>query len=148
MEYYTAERKKELLLFTTAWMELESISLICGIKWRNLTKKQKRDRIIESRLTVLGRGCTAVWRDQTNKKRTHRPGEQGSDCGGEWEGRWKRVRGEMVMEKIQWMNEWMTVFTKLSHPNFKILEILPVLMEAQVNMAHLLMKPHQITTKL
>ena len=32
MEYYTAERKKELLLFTTAWMELESISLICGIK--------------------------------------------------------------------------------------------------------------------
>ena len=27
MEYYTAERKKELLLFTTAWMELESIML-------------------------------------------------------------------------------------------------------------------------
>ena len=25
MEYYTAERKKELLPFTTAWMELESI---------------------------------------------------------------------------------------------------------------------------
>ena len=24
-EYYAAERKKELLLFTTAWMELESI---------------------------------------------------------------------------------------------------------------------------
>ena len=25
MEYYTAERKKELLPFATAWMELESI---------------------------------------------------------------------------------------------------------------------------
>ena len=27
MEYYRAERKKELLLFPTAWMELESIML-------------------------------------------------------------------------------------------------------------------------
>ena len=27
MEYYTAERKKELLLFATAWTELESIML-------------------------------------------------------------------------------------------------------------------------
>ena len=27
MEYYIAERKKELLPFTTAWMELESIML-------------------------------------------------------------------------------------------------------------------------
>ena len=27
MEYYTAERKKELLPFTTAWMELENIML-------------------------------------------------------------------------------------------------------------------------
>ena len=27
MEYYTAERKKEVLSFTTAWMELESIML-------------------------------------------------------------------------------------------------------------------------
>ena len=27
MEYYTAERKKELLPFTTAWMELESTML-------------------------------------------------------------------------------------------------------------------------
>ena len=27
MEYYAAERKKELLPFTTAWMELESIML-------------------------------------------------------------------------------------------------------------------------
>ena len=27
MEYYATERKKELLLFTTAWMELESIML-------------------------------------------------------------------------------------------------------------------------
>ena len=47
MEFYTAERKKELIAFVTAWMELESImlseisqsekdkhhmiSLICGI---------------------------------------------------------------------------------------------------------------------
>ena len=27
MEYYTAERKKELLPFLTAWVELESIML-------------------------------------------------------------------------------------------------------------------------
>ena len=27
MEFYTAERKKELLLFVIAWMELESIML-------------------------------------------------------------------------------------------------------------------------
>ena len=27
MEYYTAERKKELLPFLTAWMELENIML-------------------------------------------------------------------------------------------------------------------------
>ena len=27
MEYYTAERKKELLPFTTAWMDLESIMI-------------------------------------------------------------------------------------------------------------------------
>ena len=27
MEYYAAERKKELLSFTTAWMELESVML-------------------------------------------------------------------------------------------------------------------------
>ena len=27
MEYYAAEREKELLPFTTAWMELESIVL-------------------------------------------------------------------------------------------------------------------------
>ena len=27
LEYYAAERKKELLPFTTAWMELESIML-------------------------------------------------------------------------------------------------------------------------
>ena len=27
MEYYTEERKKELLLFAAAWMELESIML-------------------------------------------------------------------------------------------------------------------------
>ena len=27
IEYHTAERKKELLPFTTAWMELESIML-------------------------------------------------------------------------------------------------------------------------
>ena len=27
MGYYTAERKKELLPFTTAWMELESVML-------------------------------------------------------------------------------------------------------------------------
>ena len=27
MEFYAAERKKEILLFATAWMELESIML-------------------------------------------------------------------------------------------------------------------------
>ena len=28
MEYYTAEKKKEFLPFTTAWIELETIMLI------------------------------------------------------------------------------------------------------------------------
>ena len=52
MEYYEAERKKELLPFVTAWMELESIMLseisqavkdiYHMIKWNliNETKKQ------------------------------------------------------------------------------------------------------------
>ena len=31
MEYYTAERKKELLPFVTAWMELESIEIISQV---------------------------------------------------------------------------------------------------------------------
>ena len=32
MEYYTAERKKELLPFATPWMELESI-MLSEISW-------------------------------------------------------------------------------------------------------------------
>ena len=32
MENYTAERKKELLPFSTAWMELESIMLSQDVK--------------------------------------------------------------------------------------------------------------------
>ena len=32
MEYYPAERKKELLSFTTAWMELETI-ILSEISW-------------------------------------------------------------------------------------------------------------------
>ena len=31
MEFYAAERKKELIPFATAWMELESIMLISEI---------------------------------------------------------------------------------------------------------------------
>ena len=34
MEYYAAERKKELLPFATAWMELESITLSEIARWR------------------------------------------------------------------------------------------------------------------
>ena len=33
MEYYTSERKKELLSFVTAWMELESIMLSEISRW-------------------------------------------------------------------------------------------------------------------
>ena len=33
MEYYTAERKKELLPFSTAWMELESFMLSEISRW-------------------------------------------------------------------------------------------------------------------
>ena len=33
MEYYTGERKKELLPFATAWMELESIMLSEKASW-------------------------------------------------------------------------------------------------------------------
>ena len=41
MEYYTAVRKKELLLFTAAWMELESI-MLCEI---SQAAKDKHHRI-------------------------------------------------------------------------------------------------------
>ena len=71
MEFYTAERKKELLHFATAWMELESIMLSeislavtdeyqpydLKFKWNliNKTKKQakyNRDIEIKNKLTV------------------------------------------------------------------------------------------------
>ena len=68
MEYYTAERKKELLPFTTAWMELESIMLSeisqavkakpydFTYKWKliNKTSKQNitRNTEIKNKLTV------------------------------------------------------------------------------------------------
>ena len=49
MEYYTAERKKELLLFKTAWIELESTTLskisqaYCPLtyKWNLINKTNK-----------------------------------------------------------------------------------------------------------
>ena len=61
MEYYAAERKKELLPFTTAWMELESIMLSeinrerqilydLTYKWNLINKqtsKQNRTRDME-----------------------------------------------------------------------------------------------------
>ena len=63
MEYYTAERKKELIPFATAWMELESIMLseisqamkdkyhtispINGTQSTKQTSKQNRTRDIE-----------------------------------------------------------------------------------------------------
>ena len=71
MEYYAAERKKELLPFATALMELESIMLseisqvvrdkyhmissISGIKPIKLTSKQNTTRNIEikNNLTVI-----------------------------------------------------------------------------------------------
>ena len=77
MEYYAAERKKELLPFMTAWMELESIMLseisqvvkekyhvispISGTKSTKQTSKQDitRDVEIKNKLTVTrgeGRG--------------------------------------------------------------------------------------------
>ena len=73
MEYYTAERKKELLPFATAWMELESIMLseisqamkdkyhtispINGTQSTKQTSKQNRTRDIEikNELTVTRR---------------------------------------------------------------------------------------------
>ena len=71
MEYYTAERKKELLPFATAWMELESIMLSeisqvvkkipydLTFKWNliNKTNKQNitRDIEIKNKLTETRR---------------------------------------------------------------------------------------------
>ena len=70
MEYYAAERKKELLHFATAWIELESIMLsevsqvvndkydmispISGIQLTKQASKQNitRDIEIENKLTV------------------------------------------------------------------------------------------------
>ena len=75
MEFYAAERKKELLPFVTAWMELESIILskisqaikdkyhmispISGTKSTKQTSKKNitRDTEIKNKLTVpRGRG--------------------------------------------------------------------------------------------
>ena len=72
MEYYTAERKKELLSFATAWMELESIMLseisrvmkdkyhmispVSGTQSTKQTSEQNRTRDMEikNELTVTG----------------------------------------------------------------------------------------------
>ena len=71
MEYYTAERKEELLPFVTAWMELESIMLseisqMVKDKYHDLTYKwdlikkrtseqnRTRDLEIKNKLTVTG----------------------------------------------------------------------------------------------
>ena len=57
MEYYAAERKKELLPFMTAWMELESI-MLSGVsqavkkqipydltyKWNLINKTNKQEK--------------------------------------------------------------------------------------------------------
>ena len=74
MEYYAAERKKELLPFTAAWMELESIMLrevsqaakdkyclispISGTQLTKQTSKQNITRDIEiNKLTItIGKG--------------------------------------------------------------------------------------------
>ena len=59
MEYYTAERQKELLSFATAWMELENIMLseisevvrqipyIFTIKWNLMNKVNKQAKYIQ-----------------------------------------------------------------------------------------------------
>ena len=70
MEYYTAERKKELLPFATAWMEMENIMLseisqavkdkyhmispLSGTQSTKQTSKQNitRDIEIKSKLTL------------------------------------------------------------------------------------------------
>ena len=82
MEYYSAIKKKEILPFATAWMELKMIilsiisqsekdkyhmiSLIRRIQWTNWTNKQNRDRLIDtesSLTTVRGEGgCKAGWK--------------------------------------------------------------------------------------
>ena len=88
MEYYTAERKKELLPLVTAWMELESIMLSeihqglkdkyhFTYKWKliNKTKKQanyNRDIEIKNKLTINrreeGEGVIAENRGRVIKK--------------------------------------------------------------------------------
>ena len=68
MEYYTAERKKELLPFATAWMELESIMLsemsqIVKDKYhispnqqnKQGSKRRTRDMEIKNKLTMTRR---------------------------------------------------------------------------------------------
>ena len=86
IEYYTGERKKQLLPFATAWMALESIMLseirqvvkdkyhmvlsISGTLWKKQTSKQNitKDIEIKNELTVTR-------------------GERGGDSGGQ------RVKG-------------------------------------------------------
>ena len=63
MEFYTAERKKELIPFTTAWMELESIMLSeisqtvrdkydLTFNWNIINRKKKRKQNITRDIEV------------------------------------------------------------------------------------------------
>ena len=84
MEYYLAVKKKEILPFVTASMDLESIMLseisqsekdkyrmiwvICGIKCTKWTNKIVTD--LESRVTAIGGGrLVGGWRRWTKEKK-------------------------------------------------------------------------------
>ena len=49
MEFYAAERKKELIPFVTAWMDLESIMLseisqVPAFNWNIINKRKKQTK--------------------------------------------------------------------------------------------------------
>ena len=119
MEYYTAEREKELLPFTTAWMELESITLcevsqavkdkyhmispLSGTKSTKQTSEQNRTRDIEIKNKLSATRGTGEGDNGGKKGKGHLgtsiKDPQTKPMGGRIEGRKWRVWGEMVMGK-------------------------------------------------
>ena len=112
MEYYTAERKKELLPFATAWMELESIMLseisqmvrnkyhmispLSGTSSRKQTSKQNisRDIEIKNNLTVTrGEVGGDKWGKRGRVFRNNYKGHMNKTKGGWKQGREVRMAG-------------------------------------------------------
>ena len=100
MGYYLAIKKKKILPFAIAWVDLENIMLskisqseknkyhmislfVESNKQTELTREMGTDSQIESRMTASVEGIEGVERLSKRGKRTHRRGQQCGDCWGD-----------------------------------------------------------------